>query len=83
MRQFVADQYLAGADIPKLSLSVDFVDWKDITGYEKYKFLLNANLGDDVTVDYAPFGASVKLRVCVVSYNCLTDRLKCWPSSRK
>lgn len=74
MRQFVADQYLAGADIPKLSLSVDFVDWKDITGYEKYKSLLTVGLGDDVTVDYAPFGVSVKLRVCAVSYNCLTDR---------
>lgn len=76
MRQFVADQYLAGADIPKLSLSVDFVDWKDITGYEKYKSLLTVNLGDDVTVDYAPFGVSVKLRVCAVSYNCLTDRFE-------
>ena len=76
MRQFVADQYLAGTDIPKLSLSVDFVDWKDITGYKKYKSLLTVNLGDDVTVDYAPFGVSVKLRVCAVSYNCLTDRFE-------
>lgn len=76
MRQFVSDQYLAGADIPKLSLSVNFVDWKDITGYEKYKSLLTVNLGDDVTVDYAPFGISVKLRVCAVSYNCLTDRFE-------
>lgn len=76
MRQFVSDQYLAGADIPKLSLSVNFVDWKDITGYEKYKSLLTVHLGDDVTVDYAPFGISVKLRVCAVSYNCLTDRFE-------
>ncbi|QNK41474.1 phage tail spike protein [Caproicibacter fermentans] len=76
MRQFVSDRYLAGANIPKLSLSVDFVDWKDITGYEKYKSLLTVNLGDDVTVDYAPFGISVKLRVCAVSYNCLTDRFE-------
>ncbi len=76
MRQFVTDQYLAGADIPKLSLSVDFVDWKGITGYEKYRSLLTVNLGDDVTVDYAPFGVSVKLRVCAVSYNCLTDRFE-------
>ena len=76
MRKFVTDQYLAGADIPKLSLSVNFVDWKDITGYEKYKSLLTVNLGDDVTVDYAPFGISVKLRVCAVSYNCLTDRFE-------
>ncbi len=76
MRKFIADQYLAGADIPKLSLSVDFVDWKDITGYEKYKSLLTVNLGDDVTVDYAPFDVSVKLRVCAVSYNCLTDRFE-------
>ncbi len=74
MRQFASDKFLAGADIPKLSLSVDFVDWKDITGYEKYKSLLTVNLGDDVTVDYTPFGVSVKLRVCAVSYNCLTDR---------
>ena len=76
MRQFVADQYLAGADIPKLSLSVDFVDWKDIAGYEKYRSLLTVNLGDDLTVNYAPFGVSVKLRVCAVSYNCLTNRLE-------
>ena len=76
MRQFVADRYLSGADIPKLSLSVDFVDWKDITKYEKYKSLLAVNLGDDVTVDYAPFDVSVKLRVCAVSYNCLTDRFE-------
>ena len=76
MRQFVSGQYLAGADIPKLSLSVDFVDWKDITGYEKYRSLLTVNFGDDVTVDYAPFGVSVKLRVCAVSYNCLTDRFE-------
>lgn len=76
MRQFVADQYLAGADIQKLSLSVDFVDWKDITGYGKYRSLLTVNLGDDVTVDYAPFDVSVKLRVCAVSYNCLNDRFE-------
>ncbi|MCY1714046.1 phage tail spike protein [Caproiciproducens galactitolivorans] len=76
MRQFVTDRYLAGADIPTLSLSVDFVDWKDISGYEKYKSLLTVNLGDDVTVDYAPFGVSVKLRVCAVSYDCLTDRFE-------
>lgn len=76
MRQFVTDQYLVGADIPKLSLSVNFVDWKNITGYEKYKSLLTVNLGDDVTVDYAPFGISVELRVCAVSYNCLTDRFE-------
>ena len=76
MREFVSDQYLAGADIPTLSLSVDFVDWKDISGYEKYKSLLTVNLGDDVTVDYAPFGVSVKLRVCAVSYDCLTDRFE-------
>jgi phage minor structural protein len=76
MRQFVADRYLAGADIPTLSLAVDFVDWKDISGYEKYKSLLTVNLGDDVTVDYAPFGVSVKLRVCAVSYDCLTDRFE-------
>ncbi len=74
MRQFASDKFLAGADIPKLSLSVDFVDWKDITGYEKYKSLLTVSLGDDVAVDYVPFGVSVKLRVCAVSYNCLTDR---------
>ena len=76
MREFVANQYLAGADIPKLSLSVDFVDWKDITGYEKYRSLMTVNLGDDVTVDYEPFSVSVKLRVCAVSYNCLTDRFE-------
>ncbi|OCN02984.1 hypothetical protein A7X67_06135 [Clostridium sp. W14A] len=76
MRQFVAGRYLTGADVPALSLSVDFVDWKDITGYEKYRPLLTVNLGDDVTVDYAPFGVSVKLRVCAVSYNCLTDRFE-------
>jgi phage minor structural protein len=76
MRQFVSNQYLAGADIPKLSLSVDFVDWKDIAGYEKYKSLLTVNLGDGVTVDYAAFGVSVKLRVCAVSYNCLTGRFE-------
>lgn len=74
MRQFTSDKFLAGTDIPKLSLSVDFVDWKDITGYEKYKSLLTVELGDDVTVNYPPFGVSVKLRVCAVSYNCLTDR---------
>lgn len=76
MRQFVVNQYLNGADVPTLSLSVDFVDWKDIKQYEKYKSLLTVNLGDNVTVDYLPFDIDVKLRVCAVSYNCLTDRFE-------
>lgn len=76
MRTYVSDRFLSGADAPKLSLSVNFVDWKDITGYEKYRSLLTVNLGDDVTVEYAPFDISVKLRVCAVSYNCLTDRFE-------
>ncbi len=74
MRQFVSDRFLSGADVPKLSLSVNFVDWKDIKQYEKYKSLLTVGLGDDVTVEYSPFDINVKLRVCAVSYNCLTDR---------
>jgi phage minor structural protein len=74
MRQYVSDRFLSGADIPKLSLSVNFVDWKDIKQYEKYKSLLSVGLGDDVTVEYAPFDINVKLRVCAVSYNCLTNR---------
>lgn len=74
MRQFSSDRFLSGADVPKLSLSVNFVDWKDIKQYEKYKSLLTVGLGDDVTVEYSPFDINVKLRVCAVSYNCLTDR---------
>lgn len=74
MRQYVSDRYLSGADVPKLSLAVNFVDWKDITRYEKYKSLLTVGLGDDVTVEYLPFDIHVKLRVCAVSYNCLTDK---------
>lgn len=74
MRQYVSDRYLSGADVPKLSLAVNFVDWKDVTRYEKYKSLLTVGLGDDVTVEYLPFEINVKLRVCAVSYNCLTDQ---------
>ncbi len=74
MRLYISDRYFAGADIPKLSLSLNFLDWKDIKQYEKYKSLLTVGLGDDVTVEYSPFDINVKLRVCAVSYNCLTDR---------
>lgn len=74
MRQYASDRFLSGADVPKLSLSVNFVDWKDIKQYEKYKSLLTVGLGDDVTVEYSLFDINVKLRVCAVSYNCLTDR---------
>ena len=74
MRAYVSDRFLSGADVPKLSLSVNFVDWKDIKKYEKYKSLLTVGLGDDVTVEYKPFDINVKLRVCAVSYNCLTDK---------
>jgi len=65
-----------GIDLPILSLSVDFIDWQNIKGYEEYAALFDLELGDTISVIHARLGIEKSLRVVEVEYNVLKSRFE-------
>lgn len=66
--------YAAGVDLPKITLDVEFVPLAQTEEYQQYAILADANLGDDVTVEYEPLDIDVKLRVVEVEYDTIRER---------
>lgn len=64
----------AGADMPKMTLNVSFVRWKDTEEYKDIAILQDVELGDDVTVAYLPLNVDVKLRVVSITWDCLKNK---------
>jgi phage minor structural protein len=64
----------AGADMPKMTLNVSFVRWKDTEEYKDIAILQDVELGDDVTVAYLPLNVDVRLRVVSITWDCLNDK---------
>lgn len=60
--------------LPKLTLSVDFVDLAQTEEYEKYENLQRALLGDTVRVYVPKLDVDVSARLAEYTFDCLTKR---------
>ena len=74
MRSIVANLYTMGADVPGVSVKIDFVNLGDTKECKSVAMLqsLDVQLGDTVHCKY--YGRDISLRVCEDYWNSLSDR---------
>ena len=74
MRAAAQKQIDAGCDLPKVTLTVDFINCPDTEEYKPYGFLQNIYLGDAVRVIAPRIGIQVSMRMTQYTYDCLTRK---------
>lgn len=74
MRKAAEDAFKEGADLPDVTLNVDFIDCAETEEYRQYRFLQGIHMGDTVRVVAKRVGVEVSMRMTQYSYNCLTKR---------
>lgn len=67
-------EYEAGADKPKVTISVDMVLVENTVNYAEYKGLETVSLGDTVHCEYYRLGIVTNARVREITYDCLRQR---------
>ncbi len=67
-------EYEAGADKPKVTISVDMVLVENTVNYAEYKGLETVSLGDTVHCKYYRLGIVTDARVREITYDCLRQR---------
>lgn len=67
-------EYEAGADKPKVTISVDMVLVENTVNYAEYKGLETVSLGDTVHCEYYRLGIVTDARVREITYDCLRQR---------
>ena len=72
MRAAVRKAYDEGADLPDVTLNVDFVDVTEIEEYKQYTHLKSVHMGDTVRVYASRVGVEVAMRMTEYTYDCLT-----------
>lgn len=63
------DQYTAGIDKPKVTISADMVLLKDTEQYKDYTVLEDVSLGDTITCTHSLLGVSAEARVIELHYD--------------
>ena len=71
MRQAAQDGFEKGCDLPKITLTVDFINVAETEEYKDYALLQNIYLGDAVKVIAPKIGISVSLRLTQYTYDCI------------
>ena len=74
MRKAAEDAFREGADLPDVTLNVDFIDCAETEEYRQYRNLQGIHMGDTVRVVARRVGVEVSMRMTQYSYNCLTKR---------
>ena len=74
MRQAAQDEFDKGCDIPKVTLTVEFIDVTETEEDKQYTFLQSIFLGDAVRVIARGIGVSVAMRMTEYSYDSLTRK---------
>ena len=74
MASKAAAAFAAGADKPKLTINVSFIRWQDTDEYKAFSGLYSLDIGDDVTVDYAPLSLTYTLRVVSITWDAVLDK---------
>ena len=72
MREAAQAEFDKGCDLPKVTLTVEFIDVTQTEEYSQYSFLQSIFLGDAVKVIAKRVGVEVSMRMTAYTYNCLT-----------
>ncbi len=76
MAEMAEAAFEAGVDKPKITINVSFIQWQDTDQYKPFKALYSLDLGDDVTVDYAPLNITYNLRVISITWDAINNRIE-------
>ena len=76
MREQVEALYKNDIDLPKISMSVDFINIGDTEEYRQYKDLERLFLFDFVTIRHKRHGISVKAKIVRIQWDCLLERME-------
>ena len=74
MRNAAQKEFDNGCDLPKVTLTVDFINCAETEEYRQYGHLQNIYLGDGVRVITKRLGIAVTLRMTEYSFDCLTRK---------
>ena len=74
MRNAAHKEFDNGCDLPKVTLTVDFINCAETEEYRQYGHLQNIYLGDGVRVITKRLGIAVTLRMTEYSFDCLTRK---------
>lgn len=69
------DQFAAGIDKPKVSISADMILLQDTDQYKDYKVLESASLGDTIHCKHSKLGIVTDARVIALEYDCIQKRV--------
>lgn len=71
------DQFAAGIDKPKVSISADMILLQDTDQYKDYKVLESVSLGDTTHCKHSKLGIVTDVRVIALEYDCIQKRVTC------
>ena len=74
MREAARAAFDEGADLPDVTLKVEFIDCAETEEYSQYRNLQGIHMGDTVRVVAKRVGVEVAMRMTQYAYNCLTGR---------
>lgn len=69
------DQFAAGIDKPKISISADMILLQDTDQYKDYKVLESVSLGDTIHCKHNKLGIVTDIRVIALEYDCIQKRV--------
>lgn len=69
------DQFAAGIDKPKVSISADMILLQDTDQYKDYKVLESVSLGDTTHCKHSKLGIATDIRVIALEYDCIQKRV--------
>lgn len=69
------DQFAAGIDKPKVSISADMILLQDTDQYKDYKVLESVSLGDTIHCKHSKLGIVTDARVIALEYDCIQKRV--------
>ena len=69
------DQFAAGIDKPKISISADMILLQDTDQYKDYKVLESVSLGDTIHCKHSKLGIVTDARVIALEYDCIQKRV--------
>lgn len=69
------DQFAAGIDKPKVSISADMILLQDTDQYKDYKVLESVSLGDTTHCKHSKLGIVTDARVIALEYDCIQKRV--------
>lgn len=74
LRELAQKEFENGIDLLDVTLDVDFIELSKTEDYKDYKILETVEIGDTVTLEYAPLGIYTKQRCVEYELDVLTDR---------